>query len=123
MADALSLWLPYEELPMQSLDWGSVLAHSSATTQVRVHNDSYLYRADDVVVRLDPVGAQPATPADVAAQHLLSADGRVFTATLALGDIEPGALSPVLTVRRNIAAACPVGTYAFRVVAAPTGWT
>lgn len=120
MAQTLALWSPTADtaLPGGTFDWGPVPQRSSADVTFRVRNTATTKTATAVTVALAGSGAAP-TPAS---QHLLSADGQTFTASLTLGDLLPGQTSPVLTLRRVTASAAALGAATFTVVAAAASW-
>lgn len=110
-----------EALVGTDFDWGSIFPQSSEDKFFRVKNNSVFYTAVNVVVSLEDVGGV-AVPS-VSAQHLLSVDDVVFSATLSLGDIPPTAISPVITLRRSTASDADSGTWSFRVKINMDSWT
>lgn len=124
LIDVLAFWHPYrdEALTENYLPWGPVARGSSADKPVRVRNLSAAYTAVDVVVSVTEMGiAEPTRP--VATQHLLSTDGRRFTATVHLGALPPGAVSGLITLRRVTAVDADLGDGDFQLLAHPTEWT
>jgi hypothetical protein len=96
------------------LDLGTVAAATSDDTQLRVYNTSGAYQAEDVTVALDGSSAN---------DLYLSLNGDTFTATVKVGDIPPGAYSPVITVRRVTDHLNPAGVHTARLLATPARWS
>lgn len=103
-----------EATALSAVDLGAVAPRSSDDTALRVHNTSDLYQAQDVTVTVSGSDAD---------QLWLSLDGDVYTASVDLGDIPPGAGSPVFWLRRVTAHDTPTGACAGQVAAAPAAWT
>lgn len=93
---------------------GTVAPGSSDDTQLRVYNNSDLYQAEDVTVSLDGPNQ---------GQLYLSADGDVFTTSVDVGDIPPGAYSPPFWLRRVTAHMVANGSYSATLLATPAAWT
>jgi hypothetical protein len=119
--DGLEFWEPYRDWPIDEnyLPWGEVARGSSADKQFRVHNMSTDYTATAVVVSVQEMGLADPTRS-VAAQHLLSADARTFTATLGLDTLPPGGVSDRLTLRRVVAPDADSGQGDFQILAHAT---
>lgn len=97
------------------LDLGSIAPASSDDTQLRVHNDSGAYQADDVIVTV--------TGGDDGLDLYLSLDGDTYTASVGLGDIPPGAYSPVFWMRRITDSFAADGTRLATLQATPADWS
>lgn len=102
------------------LDWGNAPQGSSATRQFRVKNASGSLTANTITVSLESL--TDASPTQVS-QHSLSSDSSTFTATLAIGSLAPGALSPVLYLKRTESATAALGLWSLRLKAVPVSWT
>lgn len=120
MANTLSFWHEYldQAADADTFAWGDVKRRSSADLAFRVRNNSSVYTAVDVTLTLADEGTT-ATPS-VAAQHLLSTDKRRFTASVNLGDLYPGSVSDVVTLRRVTASDADLGTFSFNLIAETT---
>lgn len=122
--DTLEFWHPKQDLrlPDGYLNWGTVAPGSSEDRIFRVRNVSFTYTATDVEVKLQSSGRIPvALPLDV--QHYLSRDGRVFTATVVLGDLLPRVVSDPIILRRVTARLADVGLGEYQLSAKPGDWT
>jgi hypothetical protein len=105
VSDKLSLWqargdAPLLALELGDLELGDAPAGGSADTQFRVRNGSLVYTA---------TGVRLALSGPDAGQLWLSTDGATFADTLALGDLPPTGVSPIVTLRRVTGAATPAG--------------
>lgn len=123
VADTLAFW--HGSLDVEATDellqWGPVAPGSSDERELRVRNLSDSYWAAAVVVAVTGPD-YPGAPASVAEQHWLSTDGDRFTASVALGDLGPRAISPVLTLRRVTPPDAAPGDGGFMVVATAADW-
>jgi hypothetical protein len=119
--DALQFWEPYRDWPIDEnyLPWGVVARGSSADKQFRVHNMSTDYTATAVTVSVQEMGLADPTRS-VAAQHLLSADVRIFAAVVAVDTLPPGGVSDRLTLRRVVAPDADYGPGDFQILAHAT---
>ena len=109
MADELVGWKVDGNEPLSLIHWGLVAAGSSADRTFRVKNASTLYTAYDVVVIAESV------------DHYLSLDGRLFTASISLGDLRPSGISAVITVRRVTPSSATLGDIS-QLTLQPTSW-
>jgi hypothetical protein len=121
VTDVLAFWHPTKSMALDEhwFQWGVVVPGSSADKQFRVRNLSNHYTARSITVTFTELGS-PAR--SVAAQHYLSRNGTTFTATLGLGDMQPGGVSTVLTVRRVVAADADEGDGDFQLLAHADDW-
>ena len=119
--DRLDLWHPTldERLGASALDWGNVPRGSSADRTFRIKNSSATLTASGITASLD---ALTDTTPSVPGQHLLSYSGGAFAATASVGNLAPGAISGVVTLRRVIAADAGLGMWSARVIADATTW-
>ena len=108
-----------------TFDWGDSPRGSSADKQFRVKNLSSTLSANSVRISTEVLTeASVAGAPTVASQHTLSTDGTTFAATVNVGNLAPGAISGVLTIRRNTPSNAQLGPWALRVVAeALSGWS
>lgn len=123
MADTLAIYAATVDEPVAEgfFDWGTVVCRSSADLIFRVANTSLVYTAESVSVAVADTGATE-DPTQ-ASTHLLSRDGRSFTATLDLGDLPPGTTSAPLTLRRVTPEFAITGPWTFEVVATAEAFT
>lgn len=118
----LVLWHPTSDQRITPawFDWGNVPRSSSADRTFRVKNNSSSLTATAIRVAQDVL--TDATPS-VPGQHLLSIDGVVFTPQVDIGNLAPGAISGVLTLRRATPANAQLSAWAHRVYAEATSWS
>lgn len=123
LVDVLEFYEPFRDRLVDEnyLPWGVVAPGSSADKQFRIHNASDDYIAADITVSVQEMGlAEPVL--SVAAQHLLSSDGRTFTATVSVGTLPPGGISARLTLRRVTSPDADIGDGDFQLLAHPAQW-
>ncbi len=124
MADTLAIYAATlgEPVPAGFFEWGTVVLRSSADLTFRVANTSLVYTAQAVSVAV--VNTGPFEDPSQADTHLLSRDGRSFTATLDLGDLPPGTTSAPLTLRRvTPSTSILTGPWTFEVLATAEAFT
>lgn len=112
--DTLRFYVVETASVMTAFDLGTVGPASSDDTRVRVQNTSDSYQAEDVTVSVAGTDA---------VQLWLSLDGDVFTPTVTLGDIAPGANSSTFWLRRVTPSSTAAGTCTAGLTATPAGWT
>lgn len=120
--DRLAFLMPTTdaEVPPSYFDWGNVPRASSADRTFRIKNLSPDLTAEGVYLSTESL--TPGAPS-VASMIMLSDDGGVsFRASLDLGDLAPGEISPVLTARRNIPDNAQVSVWSARFIADVTNW-
>jgi hypothetical protein len=117
----LELWHPTldEKLPPAYFDWGDVPRSSSADRTFRVKNLSSSMTAGAVRVAMESL--TDTTPS-VPAQHTISYGGGSFLAQVNIGDLAPGAISGVVTLRRVTPSNAVLSLWSFRVFAESTAW-
>lgn len=122
LADYLTFWHPTrdEALSENHFSWGDVEPGSSADREFRVRNMSASYKAGGITISLTEI--RDYTRA-TSLQHLLSRDGHLFTATVAVGMLLPYAVSQRLTLRRVVAPDADSDLGEFQLVATATEWT
>lgn len=101
------------------LDWGNVPRGSSADKTFRVKNLSPTLTAQSVRVAMEAL--TDTTPA-VAGQHTLSIGGGSFLAQVNVGDLAPGAISGVVTLRRITPTNATLSLWWMRVFAEANAW-
>lgn len=118
----LEMWHPTadEKLPPAYFDWGNTPRSSSADRQFRVKNLSATQTAAATRVAFDVLtDGVPSVPA----QHTLSYGGGSFLPQVNVGDLAPGAISGLVTIRRVTPSNALLSLWAFRVFAESTSWS
>jgi hypothetical protein len=120
--DRLRFWHPTTDTEVLGphFDYGDLLQGQTAIVQFRIKNNSTTKTANAVVVADDAITIPSPT---LASQTMFSSDGTTYTATLNLGNLAPGALSPVLRARLALVANARVGPWRQRFKATPGTWT
>jgi len=120
--DRLAFWHPTlnQAAGGALFDWGDVPRNSSAVRTFRVKNLSGSKTAGGVRVALSSI--QEANPTNIGA-HAVSLDGSTYVAQIAPADLAPGAITPVLYLRRTTAATAQPGVWMLRAYAEATTWT
>lgn len=118
----LTLWHPTldQRVTPAYFDWGDTPRSSSADKQFRVKNLSDTLTANSIRVAQDVLS--DATPS-VPGQHTLSTDGVTFLAQVNVGNLAPGAISGVVTFRRNTPSNAQLGVWTHRVFAEANTWS
>jgi hypothetical protein len=121
----LSIWHPTSDVrvPANWFDWGDSPRGSSADKTFRVKNLSGTQTANTVNVTTEVLTDATGGAPSVGGQHTLSTDATTFTASIAIGNLAPAAISGVLTIRRNTPSNAQLGAWAFRIAANATSWT
>ena len=103
------------------MDWGNAARGSSDDIEFTVKNLSATQTANDIIVAIEASPTETTPP--VAGQHLLSDDGVNFESYLEIGNLAPGAVSSVLTLRRITPDDATLGLWVTKVVATPDSMT
>lgn len=125
--DRLRIWHPTLDEPLDDntsadgahLDWGDTTQGTTADKQFRIKNNSTTLTANSVALTTEVLS--DTTPA-LGAQ-LTYSDGGSFATSITIGTLAPGAISPVLTVRRATDAAANLGLWWLRTVAEAGSWS
>lgn len=106
-----------QRLGPASLDWGDAIQGSQEVRQFRVKNLHPTLTAQGVTVTREAL-------TDTAFRDAmdLSDDGSIFGISVAVGDLGPGQISPVLHVRRSYTSTEPLSVRWARLRVSPTGW-
>jgi hypothetical protein len=122
MADTLSLWQASadEALTAGYLNIGNVARASTADLVFRVHNESLVYTARDILISV--VSTSTIAVPDQQYMFYLSDDGLNYTATLTVDSVPPIGTSQVITLRRITSSTAQLGTFTFRVEAKAGSW-
>jgi hypothetical protein len=120
--DRLRIWHPTldQEVGPAHFDWGNVPRGSSADKTFRLKNNSSTLTAGTISVSIE---APTNTTPSVSGQHTFSTDGTTFGATASLATLAPGALSPVITLRRVTPTNAALALWWARVIATAAFWT
>lgn len=119
----LAIWHPSSDAHVSGpyFDFGDTPRSSSADRTFRVKNLSATLTAHSIALALD---ALTDTTPSVPGQYTISADGgTTFLATVNIGDLSPGGISSVLTLRRNTPANAALSVWEPRLVAQATSWS
>lgn len=93
---------------------GTAGSGSSGDVTFQVINQSTLYTAASVIVSITGANSN---------DLLISLDGQEFAATVELGDMVPGAISPVIYLRRVTPAAQATGLKSAEIQLTTTSWS
>lgn len=120
--DRLVFWHPTSDvkMPTTHLDWGDVPRGTSEDRSFRIKNLSTNRIALGTVLFFE--GLVSASPPPVGMFLLSDNAGSTFQTTLDLPDLDPGEISDVLVVRRNIPTNALVSVWTVRLVADVTTW-
>jgi len=103
------------------LDFGDAARSTTATISFRIKNNSAVSTANSIAMSFQQLFDASPT---LAGQFQYSFNsGASWVTTGNIGNLAPGALSPVIQVRRNTLAAAAVGPWQSRVVAVPASMT
>lgn len=117
--DRLEIWHPTldQKIVPEHFDFGDSPRSSSATKTFRVKNISPLMTAQQVRVAMEIfTDSNPS----LLGQMSISADGSAWLPQVNIGDLGPGQISGVLSLRREILTNAQMGVWAFRVFAEST---
>lgn len=101
-------------------DWGDVPRSSSEDRTFRVKNLSSSLTANSVRVAQEILTD---TSPSVVGQHTLSFGGGSFLPQVNVGNLAPGTISGVVTIRRNTPSNAVLGTWTHRVFAEANSWS
>lgn len=125
--DRLRMWHPTLDEPLDDnnssdgayLDWGDVVRGTTQDRAFRIKNNSATLTANSIDLSINvPSDTSPT----VASQHTLS-DGGLFAATINIGNLAPGSISSVVTLRRTIASNATLSLWTGRITVNPGSWT
>lgn len=109
-----------ERIDPAYLDWGNVPRSSTADKTFRIKNLSSTLTAHSIRVALEALSD---TAPSVSAQHVLSFGGGSFLAQVNIGDLAPGAISGVVTIRRVTPSDAALGLWWLRTFAEADSWS
>lgn len=119
--DRLRLWHPTldQEVDGVYFDWGDVARSTQLDRDFRVKNSSAL-TANSVGLTMEAL--TDTAPSNVS-QHTFSDDGVNFTSSLNIGNLAPGVISPVLTLRRTTVSDAVLSLWWTRIVASAASFS
>lgn len=121
--ERVAFWEPTldQEVGPAHFDWGNVPRGSSADKTFRIKNLSGTLTAESVELYVEALTA--GTPS-VGSMFVFSTNGgATFLSSVNLGDFLPGAVSPVITIRRIVPASAQISVWSARIAADVTQWT
>jgi len=120
--DRLAFWHPTldQEVTGAYLDWGDVKRNTTETRTFRIKNLSTTLTANSPRVAMEVL--TDTTPS-VVGQHALSADGSTWVSQYTMGNLAPGAVSAVLSVRRTTPLTAAPSLWSMRLFAEATTWS
>jgi hypothetical protein len=120
--DRLAFWHPTldQEVGGAYLDWGDVKRNTTETRTFRVKNLSATQTANSPRVAME---ALTDTTPSVVGQHAISADGSTWLSQVTMANLAPGAISPVLSVRRTTPLTAAPSLWSMRLFAEATTWS
>jgi hypothetical protein len=123
-SNAVTLWHPTLDQPLSDfptwLDWGDIPRGSGAVTRTfRVKNTSATLIAQGISVSANAL--TDASAPTVVSQYAFALGGGYQT-PLGIGDLAPGAISGVISVRLNLDITSQLGLWSQRLLAVPTAW-
>lgn len=118
----LRLWHPTldQEVGPAHFDWGDVQRNSNGTIDFRVKNPSATLTANDVTLTTE---ALTNTSPSIPPQFTYSPDATTYTSSLNIGDLAPGAISSVLTVKRTTPSNAALSLWWARVIASAASFS
>lgn len=122
--DRVRLWHPTLDQPLSDtpayFDWGDTAQGSTATKTFRVKNNSSTLTANTITVSREALTDLSPT---VVSQLDLSYDGGGYGSTASIASLAPGAISNLVTLRRQSSATAELGLGWQRIIAAAATWT
>jgi hypothetical protein len=119
----LKIWHPTldQEIGAATFDWSDVPRGSSADKTFRIKNTHGTLTANSIVVSLE---ALTDTTPSVPGNFTLSNENPpvTFAATINIGNLAPGAISGVKTVRRSTPSNAGLSVWALRMLAIAGSW-
>lgn len=125
--DRLRMWHPTLDEPLDDnnsadgafFDWGDIQRNTTSDKTFRIKNNSAALTANSIVIsQQTPTDTSPA----VNSQFTFS-DGGAFAASIDIGNLAPGAISPVITKRFIRPSNAVLSLWTSRTIANPTSWT
>jgi hypothetical protein len=121
VTDALDFWHPTVDVtaPPDLFEFGDRARGTSSTKTFRIKNLSSILKAKTIsVTRIALTDTAPSVPGF----HLFSLDGVTWIGSLNLGDLAPGAISPVIMLKQDTPVNAVLSLWQMIVVATPNTW-
>lgn len=118
----LRLWHPTldQEVDGAYFDWDDVSRGTVLDRDFRVKNPSASLTANSVSISMEAL--TDANPTNVS-QHAYSLDGTNFSASVNVGNLGPGVISPIIRLRRTTSASAALSLWWTRIVASASSYT
>lgn len=125
--DRLRMWHPTLDEPLDDntssdgafFDWGDIQRNTTSDKTFRIKNNSATLTANGIIVSQETLTDTSPT---VNSQFTFS-DGGAFAASIDIGNLAPGALSPIITKRFTRPSNATLSLWTSRTIANPTSWT
>lgn len=125
--DRLRMWHPTLDEPLDDntsadgayFDWGDIQRNTTSDKTFRIKNTSATLTANGIVISQDTLTDTSPT---VNSQFTFS-DGGAFAASIDIGSLAPGTISPVITKRFARPSNATLSLWTSRTIADPTSWT
>ena len=125
--DRVRMWHPTLDEPLDDttsadgiyFDWGDIQRNTTSDKTFRIKNNSATLTANSIVISQQTLTDTSPT---VNSQFTFS-DGGAFAASIDIGNLAPGAISPVITKRFTRPSNATLGLWTSRTIADPTSWT
>ena len=125
--DTLRMWHPTLDEPLDDntsadgahLDWGDVIQGTTADRTFRVKNNSAALTANSVAISTEV--ATNASP--TLESQITYSDGGAFASSINIGSLAPGAISPVITVRKATSLSADLSLWWWRSVVEAGSWS
>lgn len=125
--DTLRIWHPTLDEPLDDntsadgahLDWGDVVRGTTADRTFRIKNNSATLTANSVIISTQVASNTSPT----LESQITYSDGGAFQPSLDIGNLAPGALSSVISVRKATDINAALSLWWLRTVAEATSWS
>lgn len=120
-SDSLEFWHPTldEIIPVDQFEFGDRPRGTGATRDFRIKNLSTILKAVDIsITRSIITDGSPSVPGF----HTFSLDGVTWLGSLDIGDLDPGAISPVITLKQDVPTNAVLWLWQMVVTATPNTW-
>ena len=109
-----------EEIGGAYFDWGDVPRSSTIYRDFRIKNPSATLTAQNVTLTREAL--TDVSPSNVS-QHMFSTDGgSTWFNSVNIGDLDPGEISSIITLRRDSVSNAVLSVHALRLVATASAW-
>jgi hypothetical protein len=122
----LDLWHPTldQALTGTYFDWGNIQQAGTMSRQFRIKNASSTQTANGVVFDTAPTNAEPSPTLPTSTSQLgASFSGGAYASSVTVGNLAPGAISGIVTLRRVTLTNAQIGLTAMRVRAYAASWS